>query len=194
MAEEAIPTASDKSDATVKVWDPVVRLFHWTIVTGVVLNLWVFEHGKYLHRITGYVVVAALATRLVWGIVGTRHARFSDFFPTPRRVIAHLSALVRGEDPRRLGHSPLGALMMLALMAILAGLGLTGWMMGLDAFWGVKWVEEVHGLLANGMIALAILHIAAAVIESVRHRENLPWAMVTGRKRALETSNADIAD
>ena len=194
MAGVDIHKAADQSAATVTVWDPVVRLFHWTIVTGVVLNLWVFDHGKYLHRITGYVVVAALAVRLVWGIVGTRHARFSDFFPTPRRVIAHLSALLRGEDPRRLGHSPLGALMMLSLMAILAGLGLTGWMMGLDAFWGLKWLEEVHELLANGIIGLAMLHIAAAVIESVRHRENLPWAMVTGRKRVLGSSDADTAD
>lgn len=194
MAKGTNPAAADQSAATVKVWDPVVRLFHWTIVAGVVLNLWVFEHGKYLHRVTGYVVVAALAIRLVWGIVGTRHARFSDFFPTPGRVISHVSALVRGEDPRRLGHSPLGALMMLALMAILAALGMTGWMMGLDAFWGVKWVEDLHGLLANGIIALAILHIAAAVVESMRHRENLPWAMVTGRKRALGTSDADLAD
>lgn len=194
MAKGMLPAAADQSAATVRVWDPVVRLFHWTIVTGVVLNLWVFEHGKYAHRVTGYVVVAALAVRLVWGILGTDHARFSDFFPTPRRVIAHASALLRGEDTRRLGHSPLGALMMLALMAILAGLGLTGWMMGLDAFWGVKWVEDLHGLLANSIVALAILHIAAAVIESVRHRENLPWAMVTGRKRALGAHDADIAD
>ncbi|MCR6637129.1 cytochrome b/b6 domain-containing protein [Devosia sp.] len=194
MAKGTLPAAADQSAATVKVWDPVVRLFHWTIVTGVVLNLWVFEHGKYAHRVTGYAVVAALAVRLVWGIFGTGHARFSDFFPTPRRVIAHASALLRGEDTRRLGHSPLGALMMLALMAVLAGLGLSGWMMGLDAFWGAKWVEDLHGLLANSIMALAILHIAAAVVESLRHRENLPWAMVTGRKRALGAHDADIAD
>jgi len=194
MAKDNVAAAAEQSAATVTVWDPVVRLFHWTIVTGVVLNLWVFEHGKYLHRVTGYVVVAALAIRVIWGVIGTRHARFSDFFPTPRRVMAHISALQRGEDPRRLGHSPLGALMMLTLMAILAGLGLTGWMMGLDAFWGVKWVENVHGLMANGVTALAILHIAAAVIESVRHRENLPWAMVTGRKRAWGASDADLVD
>lgn len=194
MAKGTLPAAADHSAATVKVWDPVVRLFHWTIVTGVVLNFWVFEHGKYAHRVTGYVVVAALAIRLVWGIVGTGHARFSDFFPTPRRVIAHASALWRGEDARKLGHSPLGALMMLALMAILAGLGLTGWMMGLDAFWGVEWVEDLHGLLANSIMALAMLHIVAAVVESVRHRENLPWAMVTGKKRALGAHDADTVD
>lgn len=194
MAKGQPQVAADRSAVTVTVWDPLVRVFHWTIVTGVVLNLWVFEHGKYLHRVTGYVVVVALGIRLIWGIVGTRHARFSDFLPTPARVVGHVKTLLRGEDTRRLGHSPLGALMMLALMFILAGLGLTGWMMGLDAFWGVEWVEDLHGLLANGITVLATLHIAAAVIESIRHRENLPWAMVTGRKRALGRSDADIAD
>jgi cytochrome b len=194
MAKGTLPAAAESSAATVKVWDLVVRLVHWTIVTGVVLNLWVFEHGKFAHRVTGYVVVAALAIRLLWGIVGTRHARFADFFPTPRRVIAHVDALSRGADTRQLGHSPLGAVMMLALMALLAGLGITGWMMGLNAFWGVEWVEDLHGLLANSVMALAVLHIAAAVIESVRHRENLPWAMVTGRKRDLGAHDADTAD
>lgn len=195
MAKGHLATAAEQSAATtVKVWDPLVRLFHWVIVTGVVLNLWVLEHGKYLHRVTGYVIVAALAIRLVWGIVGTRHARFSDFFPSPRRVITHISQLLAGKDARQLGHSPLGAVMMLTLIALLAGLGLTGWMMGLDAFWGVQWVEDLHGILANAVLALAILHIAAAVIESVRHRENLPWAMITGRKRALDQDDAHITD
>ena len=190
----AMPQAAADHSAAVAVWDPVVRLFHWTIVTGVVLNLWVLEHGKYWHRVTGYVVAGALAVRLIWGIVGTRHARFSDFFPTPRRVFGHIRALLRGEDRRQLGHSPLGAVMMLVLMVLLASLALTGWMMGLDAFWGEKWLENVHELLANSVMALAILHVAAAVVESVRHKENLPWALVTGKKRPLEHANADLAD
>lgn len=194
MADANHPAAAEQSAATVKVWDPIVRLFHWTIVTGVVLNLWVFEHGKYWHRVTGYVIVISLAIRLVWGIVGTRHARFSDFFPSPRRVVNHARQLVRGEDKRRLGHSPLGALMMLALMGLLTGLGLTGWMMGLDAFWGDKRLQQVHEVLANGVLGLALLHIAAAVIESIRHGENLPWAMITGRKRPLDGSDAHLAD
>lgn len=194
MAESRHPLAAEQSAATILVWDPLVRLVHWTLVTGVVLNLWVFEPGKSAHQVTGYVIVAALLVRLAWGIVGTRHARFADFFPTPRRVANHVRQLLAGEDRRRLGHSPLGALMMLTLMGLLLGLGLTGWMMGLDAFWGEEWLEEVHELLANAVLGLAILHIAAAVIESLRHAENLPWAMVTGRKRAQDGSDADSAD
>ncbi|MFB2552770.1 cytochrome b/b6 domain-containing protein [Ensifer soli] len=178
--EDAAPVTGPGS---VRVWDPVVRLFHWTVVTGCLLNLFILEEGRSLHRFTGYVVAGALAVRIVWGFVGTRHARFSDFLPTPARVAGQVRAILSGTEPRSLGHTPLAAVMMLTLMALLAATALTGWMTGLDAFWGEKWLEELHGLLANGIMVLALVHAAAALIESVRHRENLVWSMVTGRKR-----------
>jgi len=168
----------------VTVWDPVVRLFHWTVVTACILNLFVLEPGHALHRALGYAVAAALAIRLVWGFVGTRHARFADFFPTPRRLMPYLGALMQRREPRHLGHNPAGAVMMILLMLLLAGVCSTGWMMGLDAFWGEDWLQEVHGALANAILVLAFVHAAAAIFESLRHRENLVLAMVTGRKRA----------
>lgn len=178
---EAPPSAIG---GTVRVWDPVVRIFHWTVVAGCVLDLFVLEEGSRAHEIVGYVVAAALAVRVVWGFVGTRHARFSDFAPTPRRLRCYLAALAERREPRMLGHNPAGAVMMLALMALLAAVCLTGWMMGLDAFWGADWLEELHGAFANAILALALVHAAAALWESRRHRENLVWAMITGRKRA----------
>lgn len=169
--------------ANVRVWDPVVRLFHWTVVAGCVLNLFVLEDGELPHKIVGYAVAAALAIRLVWGFIGTRHARFVDFVPTPSRLVAYVRALLRGEEPRMLGHNPAGTVMMLALMALLAAVCLTGWMTTLDAFWGEDWLEELHEGLANAILVLALLHAAAALFESWRHRENLVWSMVTGWKR-----------
>jgi cytochrome b len=74
--------------------------------------------------------------------------------------------------------------MMLALMVLLLATGVTGWMTTLDAFWGEDWLEELHGGLANAIMVLALIHAAAAIVESLRHRENLVWSMVTGRKRA----------
>ncbi len=165
----------------VKVWDPVVRLFHWTVVAGCLLNLFVLEDEP--HEIVGYVVAVALVIRLLWGFIGTRHARFSDFVVGPRAVFAHLSDILHRREGRTLGHTPAGGAMMLALMALLAGLSVTGILMGTDAFWGVEWVEETHETLANLLMVLAILHVAAALYESRRHHENLAWAMVTGRKR-----------
>ncbi|SKA29349.1 cytochrome b/b6 domain-containing protein [Consotaella salsifontis] len=169
---------------TVRVWDPAVRLFHWTVVAGVCLNLFVLEEGKTAHRAVGYVILGSLAFRLVWGFVGSRYARFSDFIPTPRRLARYIHALRHGEEPRFLGHNPLGAIMMLILMLVLAATGATGYMMTLDAFWGVRWVKEAHEILANSILYLALVHALAALVEGHRHGENLVLAMITGDKRA----------
>ena len=111
-------SAGGNPPRTVRVWDPVVRLFHWTVVIAVCLNLFVLKPGRLYHRYAGYVVIGAVLIRLVWGFIGTRHARFGDFFPTPSRLIPYLKALFRREEPRHLGHNPAAAVMMLALMAL----------------------------------------------------------------------------
>ncbi|AYG61668.1 cytochrome b/b6 domain-containing protein [Rhizobium jaguaris] len=170
--------------SVIKVWDPVVRLFHWTVVTACVLNLFILDEGKYWHRVTGYTVAAAIAVRVIWGFVGTKHARFSDFLPTPGKIVSQIVGILDGNEKRYIGHNPLASVMMLCLMALLATTALTGWMTTLDAFWGDKWLEELHGITANGIMVLAFAHAGAAVIESWRHRENLVWSMVTGRKKA----------
>lgn len=168
----------------VRVWDPVVRLFHWTVVAGCVLNLAAFTDGKGAHRWVGYAVALALAIRVVWGFVGTRYARFADFVPGPSALVAYVKALARGQAPRFLGHNPAGAVMMLTLMALLAGVSLTGWMLTLDAWFGDDNLEELHEALANAILVFAGLHVAAALFESWRHGENLVVSMITGRKRA----------
>ncbi|ODN68674.1 cytochrome b/b6 domain-containing protein [Methylobrevis pamukkalensis] len=180
----ATAPAAGAPTGSVKVWDPVVRLFHWTVVAGCLLNLFILEEGKSAHRITGYVILGALAIRLVWGFIGSRHARFADFFPTRRRLSGHVWELMAGQEVRRLGHPPLASVMLLTLMALLAVTGLTGWMTTLDAFWGETWLETLHEVFANAIMVLAFVHAGAAIVQSVRHRENLVWAMVTGRKRA----------
>ncbi|MBB3308296.1 cytochrome b [Rhizobium sp. BK196] len=182
--EEEGQEPSEAATETIRVWDPVVRLFHWTVVTACALNLFILEEGKYWHRITGYIVAAAIVIRIIWGFAGTKHARFSDFLPTPRRVMEQILDMIDGNERRYLGHNPLASVMMLALMALLAATALTGWMTTLDAFWGEKWLEKLHGTIANGIMVLALIHAGAAIVESWRHKENLVWSMVTGRKRA----------
>ncbi|OLP55150.1 cytochrome B [Rhizobium rhizosphaerae] len=170
---------------SVPVWDLVVRLFHWGVVTGCALNLFILRPGKLPHRYVGYGIAALLALRVVWGFIGSRHARFADFVRGPRTVAAYLDEVVKGREKRRLGHNPAAAVVMLLLMALLAGTALTGWMQTLDAFWGEDWVSDLHETLANAIMVVAGFHIAAALFESLRHRENLIWSMVTGRKRPL---------
>lgn len=84
---------------SVMVWDPVVRLFHWVVVAGCAANLFIVEDGGLAHEVIGYAVAAVLAVRIAWGFVGTRHARFSDFVPTPARLVRYVSLLLRGANP-----------------------------------------------------------------------------------------------
>jgi cytochrome b len=178
------PEADFASGGDLRVWDPVVRLFHWTVVAGCVLDLFVLDDGAAAHRLVGYGVAAALAVRLVWGFVGARHARFRDFAPSPASIARYLKDLSRGAEPRFIGHNPAGAVMMLALMGLLGAVSITGWMLTLDAYFGSDGLERLHEGLANAILVLAGLHAAAALYESWRHKENLVWSMVTGRKRA----------
>lgn len=167
----------------VRVWDIAVRLFHWGLVSAV-LAAYLLAEQRSLHRKLGYVVIGLIAFRLVWGLVGTRHARFAHFIPGPVRLMAYLRDIVRGREARYLGHNPAGAAMIVALLAVLGGISATGWMMGMDAYFGVEWVEDWHKALVNGLIVLVILHLSGVALASLRHRENLVKAMVTGLKAA----------
>lgn len=167
----------------VKVWDPFVRVFHWSLVSCVLLNQFVLEAGETPHEWSGYIASGLVVARILWGFVGTRHARFADFFPTPARVRQHLQALRQGQAVEHVGHNPLGALMMLALMALVLALGFTGWLQGTDAFWGEAWLQELHEWLADGLLLAAGLHATAAIAMGRLERVNLVRAMVTGVKR-----------
>ena len=167
----------------VKVWDPVVRIFHWLVVTGVALDYFVFADGEKTHQWIGYTVAAALALRLVWGFVASGHANFRDFVKGPATVVRYVKEALAGRPQRHLGHNPAAAIMILALMFTLTAISVSGWMQTTDAYWGVGWVQDVHRWSVNGLLGLVVIHASAAIFESLRHRENLVWSMVTGWKR-----------
>ena len=188
------PMASAHSrPRSVVVWDPVVRLFHWLVVAGFMANMFVAEEGKLVHRWIGYGILALIVVRLVWGFVGSAYARFSNFVPRPSALCGYVKALSAGREPRYIGHNPAAAIMMVTLVLLLVFCGITGWMQGVDAFWGNEWVQAVHKLSAYAILALAGAHAMAAVVESLRHHENLIWSMITGRKRAPAGSDIDHA-
>ena len=164
------------------VWDRFVRLFHWTLVLCVVVNYFVLSDGKTLHQWLGYLATALVMARIVWGFIGSRYARFSDFFPTPARLWRHVSQLRAGTPEVHWGHNPLGALMILALISLVLGLGVTGWMQTLDAYWGEEWLQDVHELLGNVLIGLAALHALSAIVMGRLERTRLIRAMFTGIK------------
>lgn len=180
------------TEGTVRVWDPIVRLFHWTVAAGCAVNL-LLEGGGPLHRSIGYAVALAVAVRVMWGLLGRGHARFASFVPRPRVLWSYLGELRRAREPRYVGHNPAGAVMIVALLAMLVGISATGWMLRLDAFFGNQTLEELHEGMATMLLALVILHVLAAIVESVRHRENLIKSMWTGRKRAAAGRDIDNA-
>lgn len=172
----------ERRPETIRVWDPLVRLLHWSIVLAFA-TAWLSEAGERVHEISGYVVLALVAVRLVWGVIGTRHARFADFVRGPRRVLAYLRDVMHGRAHRYLGHNPAGGLMILALLGLLLTTAGSGWLMTTDAWWGSEWLEDLHEAAANATLLLVPLHILGVVVSSLAHRENLVLAMLTGRKR-----------
>lgn len=172
--------------ATAKIWDPLVRIFHWSLVTSFAVAWLAADELRSLHEWAGYAAAALVAFRTGYGFVGSRYARFSQFVRGPTQTIAYAGDAVRNRERRYLGHNPLGAVMVVALLLATAATALTGWIMTTDAYWGVEWVEDVHKVLANAMLVMIGLHVAGVVLASARHGENLVRAMVTGRKRAAE--------
>jgi cytochrome b len=168
----------------VRVWDPLVRLGHWALVAGIAIA-WVTREGaRALHEQTGYVVLAIVILRVLWGFTGPHYARFAQFVRSPSTTFAYARHALAGEEPRHIGHNPLGGWMTVVLLAMVALVALSGWLYATDAFWGVKWVADLHEALSDLLLALVAVHVAGVVFTSYRQRENLVAAMVHGRKRA----------
>lgn len=168
---------------TDRVWDAFVRAFDWSLVLSFAIAWITADEWDRLHEWAGYAAVALVCVRIVWGFVGDKHARFRDFVRSPIVVLGYLNDMLRGRERRYRGHNPVGGAMIVALLLGICGLGLTGWMMTTNTFWGVEWVEDVHEVLANGLLVLVGLHVIGVLVSSWRHGENLVAAMVTGHKR-----------
>ena len=174
--------AESTAETRVRVWDRFVRLFHWSLVACVLTNQFLVDDGELLHQWLGYIASGLVAARIAWGFAGEGHARFADFLPTPQRVMTHLRDLLSGRPGVHDGHNPLGAIMMLALLAIVLLLGLTGFLQTTDRFWGEEWLMETHEMLASALLIFAGVHALAAILMSRIERTNLVAAMITGIK------------
>jgi cytochrome b len=175
--------------ATTRVWDVFVRVFHWGLVTSFALAWISGDDWKALHLWAGYSAAALIAMRLVWGMIGTPHARFRRFVRSPLVVADYLKDVATGREARHLGHNPAGGAMIAGLLVTLIGLCVSGWLLTTDAFWGSEVMEDIHETLANLALVLVSFHIVGVIWASFRHRENLIGAMITGKKRAPEASD-----
>lgn len=177
------------------VWDPLVRVMHWVLAGSVIaaflLGDWLHRPDHTWHERLGYVALGTAALRIVWGLCGSRTARFASFVRPPAATAAYLRALLRGGEPRYLGHNPLGGWMVVALLANVLLAGGTGWLGTTDAFWGEPWLQDLHAASGQAFLPLVGLHLAGVAFTSWRHRESLVRAMLNGRKRAPEPGDVE---
>jgi cytochrome b len=168
--------------APVAVWDPLVRIVHWGVAAAILANATFIEDESLAHEVIGYTAVGLVIVRLLWGLVGTPHARFSAFPPDPVAAVRHLAGHLSGRHRRYLSHNPAGALMAYNLWATILGMGITGYMMTTPAYFGIEWVEELHeGLFAWLMISV-VLHLGGVILDSLVTRVPLVAAMIHGKK------------
>ena len=180
---------------SIRVWDLPVRLFHWSLACAIPLAYFTADESHRIHRYVGFTIIGLVLFRLVWGFIGTRYARFTQFVKGPRNTVQYLGQLAKGEAPRHIGHNPAGAAMIIALLVAIISttfLGLMLW--GHDghgplagtflAHFKERPVKHLHEFMANTTLVLIGLHVAGVLISSRLHGENLVRAMVTGRKPA----------
>ena len=188
------PDRNNVSPPRIYVWDPFVRVFHWTLVVAFTVAYLTEEDLLTVHVWAGYLVGGLIVARVVWGFIGPAHARFADFLYTPADTLRNVRDLVLLRAERHLGHSPGGGAMVVLLLVFLAATVVTGLVVyggeqqagplaGMFTKDTGEQVEEAHEVLANITLALVLAHIAAVVLASFAHRENLVRAMFTGYKR-----------
>lgn len=196
------------SPERVYVWDPLVRIFHWSLVLFFIIAYLTEDEQMELHELAGYVVLGLIGIRVVWGLIGTRYARFSNFIYSPVTILGYLKSL-SSKPEHYVGHNPAGGAMVIVLLIMIA---FTSWSgikaqesEGLEQASvtiniissahadddddeheneneGDEFWEEIHEAAANFTVLLIFLHIVGVFASSVIHRENLVRAMITGYK------------
>ena len=175
-------TSATTPKRSILVWDAPVRVFHWLLAASFIGAFITAESERWrlLHVTLGYTVGGLVVFRLLWGLLGTRHARFAGFVRGPRQVWDYLRSLLGSRPQHHVGHNPAGAWAIVGLLAGAVLLVGSGWMIYNDL--GGKLFEELHEGVANGMMALVAVHVLGVIISSRLHRENLVRSMITGHK------------
>jgi cytochrome b len=180
----------------VKVWDLPTRLFHWTLAILVAFSWWSGEQGygwMPWHFWSGYAVLTLLIYRLMWGFVGSRTARFSDFVKGPREGLHHLTALLRPGKTDDVGHNPMGGWMVVALLVLLLVQTVTGLFaedvnMNAGPLYLVvsekasRQLGDIHEIVSKLVLIAIILHVLAVIAYLVLKRDNLIGPMFSGKK------------
>lgn len=181
---------------TIKVWDLLIRIFHWSLVGFFALAYLTEGEDEWMtiHSYAGYSILILLVFRLLWGVMGTHYARFSNFVTRPKEVLVYLKGLIAGNAKDYIGHNPAGAMMIVALIISIAITGFSGMALyatdghgplatSFFATWPEGAIKEVHEFFANFTVFLVVIHVGGVIVSSLLHKENLVRAMLTGKKQ-----------
>ena len=185
---------TNKTNRTL-IWDLPTRVFHWLLLASYVLAWITFDDNRFLfvHVFAGYVFFALLVFRLIWGLIGTHYARFHSFAHDWSSVGEYLKGLLTGQAMRYIGHNPIGghaifAMLALGLLVSITGILILGGEEGHGLLRGLVSYNigitshAIHEILAWSMLGLTAVHVIGVIVESVWHKENLVWAMISGHK------------
>ena len=188
-------STSLKQSDTIKVWDPLVRVFHWSLVFFFFLAYLSEDLSLTLHVWAGYTVALLIGFRLIWGIIGTKYARFIQFIKSPQHVIAYIKQMAGFNAPHYAGHNPAAAAMIISLLICLIAVSVTGMSIIAteaqgplaDTFMATvnaHWMEEIHEFFANATVFLVFIHVAGVAFSSFLEKQNLAKSMINGYKKA----------
>lgn len=187
MFKFQVPTDS------VKVWDPFIRLFHWSLVMFFFVAYITEDDWLKVHVIVGYCITVMIGYRIIRGLIGSRYARFSQFIKSPATVIDYLKQMLRFKAPHYM-HNPAAAVMIIALLVSIGAICFSGIVIIAAENQGplagtvfssinAEWMEDIHEFFANFTLFLVFIHIGGVIISSLLEGENLVRAMITGCKK-----------
>ncbi len=171
-----------KTARPILVWDFPTRIFHWTLAicfAGAIITQ-DMESLRVVHNTCGHTMLGLVTFRMIWGLIGTKHARFASFVPGPKRVFAYIKGLLTKKPIHTVGHNPLGALDVLLILSLVIGVATSGIM--LDGGFAEELFEDVHEFLANLLLLVIGVHVLGVLFSSFTHKENLVKSMISGYK------------
>lgn len=184
------------------VYDLPTRLFHWLFaalfVTAFIIAKNVDSESPAFanHMLFGMTLSFIVILRVIWGLVGSQYARFSSFALHPAKLIQYFTDMLSGQSKRSAGHNPASSWVAVVMMILALSLGISGYLMstGLN-----EELEDIHEILANSFVIVAILHVAGVLMHTVQHKDPIALSMIDGKKqdivgtKSLTTSHPLVA-
>ncbi len=181
---------------TTRIYDLPTRMFHWlfagSFLTAFTIANTVDDESTIFawHMLAGLIMVFTVLLRIVWGFVGTKHARFSDFHLNPAALFQYIKGVFTGTNIPRAGHNPASSWAAMLMLLLAIGLGVSGYLMASGA--GGDVLEDAHELCADLFIGIVMLHIAGLVLHNLKHRDQLSKSMISGDKQGLDQSTQSV--